>query len=219
MQASTKSEKIERADWRVYVILDPRKLPGGADLMETALLAIRGGAGVLQLRDKQSSARTLVQRAEELQDLCDGGDALFVVNDRLDVALAAGADGVHLGPEDIPVEQARRIAPELVIGGSAGTLERAKALEEQGADYLGVGAIYDAHSSKPNASSPRGPEVISELSGELDIPIVGIGGITAANAAPVTEAGAAGVAVIREVVASDDPEAAARRLRRAVSSA
>ncbi len=212
MRAASREQKLERADWRVYVIVDPRAVPDGQDLMEVAQRALRGGAGVLQLRDKTSSARQLVERAEALKDMCDGYDALFVVNDRLDVALAAGADGVHLGPDDIGIEHARRIAPKLIIGGSAGTLARAKRLEEQGADYLGVGAIYDAHSSKPDASAPRGPGVIAEISSQLHLPIVGIGGITADNAAAVTAAGAAGVAVIRHVVASDAPEAAARQL-------
>lgn len=212
MKATSRHEKLERADWRVYVILDPARLPAGTDLLDTAQRALRGGAGVLQLRDKQSDAGTLVERAQALQDLCDGHDALFIVNDRLDIALAAGADGVHLGPNDIPIGRARQIAPDLLIGGSAGTLERAQALAEQGADYLGVGAIFNAHPSKPDASAPRGPQVLAEITGELDIPIVGIGGITADNAAQVTRAGAAGVAVIRAVVANDDPERAARRL-------
>jgi thiamine-phosphate pyrophosphorylase len=213
---TTRSQKLQRTDWRVYVILDPRQLPDDRDLLETAQLALRGGAGVLQLRNKHADARTLVEQAEALQDLCDGFDALFVVNDRLDVALAAGADGVHLGPDDIPIERARAIAPEMVIGASAGSLERAKLLEEQGADYLGVGAIFDAHPSKPNASEPRGPQILASLAGELDLPMVGIGGITSKNAAQVAAAGAAGVAVIREVVASDAPEEAARALLEAV---
>lgn len=213
---ATYADKCERADWRVYVIVDPDKLPGEADLMETARLALRGGAGVVQLRDKQSDARRLVERAQALQDLCDGYDALFIVNDRLDVALAAGADGVHLGPQDVPVDAARTIAPELIIGGSAGALERAERLQAKGADYVGVGAIYEARASKTDASEPQGPAVIQKMSANLDIPVVGIGGITAETAPRVVRAGAAGVAVIREVVASDRPEHATRRLLEAV---
>jgi thiamine-phosphate pyrophosphorylase len=216
MKTKTRSEKLERTDWRVYVILDPRRLPAGRDLLETAQFALRGGAGVLQLRNKDADARTLVEQAEALQDLCDGYDALFIVNDRLDVALAAGADGVHLGPDDIPIDRVRAIAPELVIGGSAGTLERAQLLEEQGADYLGVGAIFNAHPSKPNASAPRGPQILAQVTAEIDLPVVGIGGITVQNADQVAATGAAGVAVIREVVASDQPEQSARALRDAV---
>jgi thiamine-phosphate pyrophosphorylase len=216
---ATRDQKLQRTDWRVYVVLDPAQLVEGAGLLETAQLALRGGAGVVQLRDKTSDASALVERAAALQDLCDGYDALFVVNDRLDVALAAGCDGVHLGPHDLPVDAARRLAPELIIGGSAGNFERAQQLIEQGADYLGVGAIFDAHSSKADASAPRGPRVIRQLASKVDIPIVGIGGVTADNAAQVIDAGASGVAVIREVVASDDPEAATRRLMDVVSRA
>ncbi|QDG50056.1 thiamine phosphate synthase [Persicimonas caeni] len=216
MRVSSRQEKLERTDWRAYVILDPRFLHKERDLLETAQLALRGGAGVLQLRDKESDAQTLVERAQALQDLCDGYDALFIVNDRVDVALAAGCDGVHLGPHDIPVERARAIAPDLVIGSSAGTAEVAKFLQGQGADYLGVGAIYDAHPSKPDASAPRGPQAVALVTSQVEIPVVGIGGITADNAAAVSAHGAAGVAVIRQVVASDDPEAATRALRQAV---
>lgn len=215
MKAS-RNQKLERADWRVYVVLDPAALAPNADLMEIARGALRGGAGVLQLRDKQASGREMVERAEALQDLCDGYGALFIVNDRLDVALAADCDGVHLGPEDIPVGDARRVAPEMVIGASAGTLERARALEGQGADYLGVGAVYDAHSSKPDASAPRGPQVIAEICGQVSLPVVGIGGISRDTAGAVAAAGAAGVAVIREVVGSEEPERAARALLSAV---
>jgi thiamine-phosphate pyrophosphorylase len=216
MRASSRQEKLERTDWRAYVILDPRFLHKERDLLETAQLALRGGAGVLQLRNKESDAQTLVEQAQALQDLCDGYDALFIVNDRVDVALAAGCDGVHLGPHDIPVERARAIAPDLVIGSSAGTAEVSKFLQGQGADYLGVGAIYDAHPSKPDASAPRGPQTVALVTSQVEIPVVGIGGITADNAAAVSAHGAAGVAVIRQVVASDDPEAATRALRQAV---
>lgn len=216
MRVASRREKLERTDWRTYVILDPRFSHPEHDLLETAQLALRGGAGVLQLRDKESDSRTLVERAEALQDLCDGYDALFIVNDRIDVALAAGCDGVHLGPHDIPVDRARAIAPDLVIGSSAGTVEVAKFLEGQGADYLGVGAIYDANPSKSDASAPRGPQAIAAVTSQVTIPVVGIGGITADNAPPVSAHGAAGVAVIREVVASETPEAAARALRDAV---
>src|SRR5699024_8281296 len=100
----------------------------GIRLIEVARQALRGGAGVVQLRDKISSGRALLERACTLQDLCDGFDALFIVNDRVDVALASGADGVHLGPNDIPVDVARRIAPDLIIGASAGDAIRARQL-------------------------------------------------------------------------------------------
>jgi thiamine-phosphate diphosphorylase len=203
-------------DWRLYVILDPRALPDDRDLCETARATLAGGAGILQLRDKESGGERLVERSRRLQEICEEHGAAFVVNDRLDVALAAGADGVHLGPGDVPVEEARRVAPELMIGGSAGTVDRAGQLVEQGVDYLGSGAVYDAEPSKPDASDPRGPEAVGRVASSVDVPVVGIGGITAENAGAVVQAGADGVAVIRAVVGRTDAERAARRLRRTV---
>ncbi len=203
-------------DYSLYVILDPRRFHPDNDLYETARAALRGGAGLVQLRDKESTGRQLVERARRLQAVCREFEATFVVNDRLDVALAAGADGVHLGPEDVSVADARRVAPGLLVGGSAGRLERARALVEEGVDYLGCGAVYDAAPSKPDASKPRGPAEIGRIAEAVEVPVVGIGGIDADNAAPVVEAGADGVAVIRAVVGRADPESAARRLREAV---
>jgi len=206
-------------DWRLYVILDPRFIHPDNDLEGTARAALRGGAGILQLRDKESSDRELLERAERLRAICEEFEVTFVVNDRLDVALAAGADGVHLGPEDLPVGAARRIVSgdQLLIGSSAGTVERAERLVEAGVDYLGCGAVYDAGPSKPDASEPRGPEAIGRVASSVSVPVVGIGGIDADNAAAVVEAGADGVAVLRAVVGRADPEVAARELREVVA--
>lgn len=222
-ESGGRTQRLAQVDWRVYVVLDPRALTGGvgdecAALCEVARRAIAGGAGVVQLRDKAASSAELVRRGRALKAVCAAGEALFIVNDRVDVALACEADGVHLGPDDMLVEDARRVAPQLVIGASAGDVARARALVAAGADYLGVGAIYDAHPSKENASAPRGPEVLNAIAAAVDVPIVGIGGILAGNAAPVACHGAAGVAVIREVVGADDPQEAVRRLRAAVDS-
>lgn len=214
---TTRQRVLAEVDWSLYVILDPRALQGGADLFEVGAAALRGGAGVLQLRDKSSSAREVVARARRLGELCRAHGALCIVNDRLDIALAAGADGAHLGPEDVPMELAQKSAPELILGGSAGAPDVARRLVEEGADYLGVGALYDAHPSKSNASDPRGPQAITAVRDAIgDVPMVGIGGITAETAREVVEAGADGVAVIRAVVGASDPERAAQRLREAM---
>lgn len=209
-------EEAREIDWGVYVILDPAQLHPDMTVMQTARAALRGGASVLQLRDKRASGLELVEQAKDLQVLADRWDAVFIVNDRLDVALAAGADGVHLGPDDVPVRDARRVAPDLIIGGSAGEAPRALELQREGVDYIGCGAIYGAGSSKPDASDPRGPGAIEKLTSSVDVPVVGIGGIEPGNARAVVDAGAAGVAVIRAVVNQSDPEAAARALREAV---
>jgi len=203
---------IDEVDWRVYAIIDPAHVSGDVRLEDVARAAVRGGAGVIQLRDKTSTARELVGRARRLQQVCSEMGAPFVVNDRLDVALAAGADGVHLGPEDVHVSDARRVAPDMVIGASAGDVQTARRLEQAGADYLGCGAVYRAAPSKPDASEPKGPAFLQEIADEVTIPFVGIGGITADNAAAVVEAGASGVAVIRSICDASNPEAAAREL-------
>jgi thiamine-phosphate pyrophosphorylase len=203
----------------VYVVLDPRVVPDDDTLLGVAEAALEGGAGVLQLRDKQSEGRTLVERARKLTQLCRAHSAYFVVNDRLDVAMAAGADGVHLGPNDISAHDARRVAPGLIIGGSAGTREMARDYIDAGVDYLGVGAMYEARASKPDASAPRGPAALAEIRELTELPLVGIGGVHAGNAGPVIQAGANGVAVIREVVSADDPRSATAALCEAVRSA
>ncbi|RLC62163.1 MAG: thiamine phosphate synthase, partial [Chloroflexi bacterium] len=136
--------------------------------------------------------------------------------DRLDVALAIGAEGVHVGEDDMPVPLARQlIGPERILGASPATLEDARQAERDGADYLGVGDVYGTP-SKPDAGAPIGVERLAQVVKAVSIPVVAIGGITAANAAAVIQAGAAGVAVISAVVAAPDPAAAARRLREIV---
>jgi len=202
----------------VYAILDPSSLPDPDHWEEATAAVLSAGVGVVQLRDKQASAAELVHRARRLTELCDAHGALCVVNDRLDVALAAGAHGVHLGPHDIPIADARRVAPALLIGASAGSPERAAQLVSEGADYLGVGALYDARASKANASSPRGPDLVREVHEVVDVPVVGIGGITAERIPEVRAAGASGVAVIRAIFAQSDPGAAASTLLHAWAS-
>ena len=202
-------------DLRLYVILDPALMPaGGEDLLAIAEAALRGGAGTLQLRDKRAQGAELVALSVRLVALCARYGASLIVNDRLDVALVAGAAGVHLGPEDLSVEDAKRIAPGLLVGASAGTPRRAAELVAQGADYLGVGALFDAHQSKPDASAPRGLEALRQVRQAIgpEVPCVGIGGVTASSAASVIQAGGDGVAVIRAVCAASDPEHASREL-------
>lgn len=211
-------------DWSLYLVVDPAHCAGERSFLETTRVALDGGVGLVQLRDKTSGDRELADRAHRLVELCDARDAICIVNDRIDVALAAGAHGVHLGPGDLPLTDAVDIRNRLgwdrrdfIIGGSAGTPDRARELEAAGADYLGVGAMYDASPSKPDASDPRGPEALSEVREAVDIPIVGIGGITPDNAADVIAAGADGVAVIRAICAADHPLEATRALQSAVN--
>ena len=203
------------SDWRIYVILDPSTLPPGRGLEETCRAAIAGGATAIQLRDKEGPTRDVLEQARRLASICREAHVTFIVNDRVDVALAAGADGVHVGPHDLPVAEVRRIAPDLIVGASAGTAEVARGLVQEGATYLGSGAVFHAGRSKPDAVHERGPEALASVVRAVDVPVVGIGGITAENLESVAAVGAAGVAVIRAVCAADDARAAAHRLRSA----
>ena len=199
----------------LYVITD-RGLARGRDEVEIARAALRGGATALQLRGKDRDARPLCELGRALLLESRAAGALLFVNARLDVAQALGADGVHLGQEDRPCAEARRIAgPGLLIGVSAESPTLAQAAERDGADYLGTGAVY-ATSSKADAGAPIGVAGLAAVVAATRLPVVAIGGIGIANAAPCIAAGACGVAVISAVVGADDPEAAARELAAAI---
>ncbi len=196
----------------VYVVVDPTKLVAPRTVHDVAAAALQGGAVAIQLRDKVGSAREILAQADTLRRLCRRHDALFIVNDRVDLALAADADGVHLGPHDLSVADARRIAPHLLIGASAGTLDAAIEAQRAGADYLGAGAVFDASSSKPDAVHDRGVDAIRDIVEAVDLPVVAIGGITLENAAQAWSTGATALAVIRAVGAHPDPARAVRLL-------
>jgi thiamine-phosphate pyrophosphorylase len=197
--------------WDLYVITD-EMLGGGRTHEEQARAAIEGGAGLIQLRDKTANTRRLYEAACAIGELTRAAGALLIINDRLDIALAADADGLHVGPDDLPVSLARRLLrPGMLLGASAGTVEEAIAAEQDGADYLGVGAVYEARGSKADAGAPVGPERVRAIREAVQVPIVGIGGIKQENAAPVIAAGANGVAVITGVVAAPDIRSAASR--------
>jgi thiamine-phosphate pyrophosphorylase len=203
---------------RVYVLTD-RALARGRIEVGVARDAISGGATAIQLRWKNGPLWEAVEIGRQLRRLCHEANVLFVVNDRVDLALALDADGVHLGEHDLPVREARRLVKDrMLIGFSPATLVEAVQARRAGADYLGVGPIF-ATRTKDDAGVPVGVERIRDVTRSVGLPVVGIGGITAGNAGSVIEAGAAGVAVISAVVAQDDVVAAARALRQAVDQA
>jgi thiamine-phosphate pyrophosphorylase len=182
-------------------------------LAARAAAAVRGGATMIQVRLKDADARTL---ADVTRRLVKEVNVPLIVNDRVDVAIAAGAAGVHVGADDLPVAAARRIAPAgFIIGASLGSNEEAE--NARGADYVGVGPVYGS-SSKQDAGAAIGTDGFARLRALTNAPAVGIGGITPSNAAAVIRAGAAGVAVIASVFGAADPEAAARALRAAVAA-
>jgi len=183
---------------------------GVVGLVARAAAAARGGATMVQLRLKHASGRELVEVARRLVETLP---VPVVVNDRADVALAAGAAGVHLGVDDLPVAAVRAIAPPtFIVGASFGS--EAELTHARGADYVGIGPVY-ATLSKPDAGDAIGIDGFARLRSMGGLPALAIGGIDATNAAPLRAAGAAGVAVIRTVFGADDPQAAARALRRA----
>jgi thiamine-phosphate diphosphorylase len=188
----------------------------GRDILSVVAAALDGGATVIQLRDKTASTRALIEGGLALRALTRERGALFIVNDRLDVALALEADGAHVGQDDMPVEFARRLlGRERILGVSAATMEEAEEAVAGGADYLGVGPIFPSL-GKADAGPACGTRLLTLLAQRYTIPLVAIGGITVANAAEVVQAGASGVAVITAVVSAEDIAAATQQLRNAV---
>jgi thiamine-phosphate pyrophosphorylase len=206
------AERLARV--RLYVITAATDPP--ERVLATVRAACDAGAEVVQLRRKGEEARLTLRLAERCREIVTpGGDTLLVVNDRLDIAMAAGADGVHLGQDDLPLAAARRIWPQGLLGRSTHSLAQALAAESEGADYIGVGPVW-ATPTKPGRPAV-GLELVSAVAAaRLRIPWVAIGGVDAGNVAEVLAAGAAAVAVVRAVTAAADPVAAARRLHDAI---
>jgi thiamine-phosphate pyrophosphorylase len=206
-----------RLDLRLNAIVDPERA-GGQNLANLAIRCARGGATLVQLRDKHSETRTIVEEARAIKQVLAPLAVPFVVNDRLDVAMAAGADGVHLGQDDMAVEDARRLlGPKAIIGLSIKLVGEAEAARLDLINYVGTGGVY-ATASKQQKNAPIGPEGLARIIATLrqrapDLPVCGIAGIDASNAAEVIAAGADGIAVISALSLAADPEAAARELR------
>jgi thiamine-phosphate pyrophosphorylase len=210
----------QRADLIPYLalhVLTAREWSRGRDTLSVASAALEGGATIIQLRDKQASTRQLVAEGLALRRLTREHGALLIVNDRIDVALAVDADGVHLGQDDdMPVHLARKVlGPTRILGISAGNQVEATAAIAAQADYISVGAIY-ATRAKADAGAPIGTQFLRELARQTSIPLVAIGGITAHNVEPVRQAGAIGVAVITAIVSADDITVATRTMRNAL---
>jgi thiamine-phosphate pyrophosphorylase len=180
--------------------------------LELAQAVLAAGCRVVQLRMKDRPASSVLEVARAVRALARPPRALLIINDRADIAMAAGADGVHLGPEDLPVAAARRLlGPRVIVGRSTHSLEEARAAAADGADYVGFGPIFPT-ATKSLPFSPRGIEALREVCTALSIPVVAIGGITEATAQAAYQAGAAAVAMIRDIGAAPDPTAKVRRL-------
>jgi len=211
---------MDPTSWRTYLVTQ-RSRSAGRSTEAVVEAALAGGVDVVQLREKDRDARERYRLGRRLRELTREAGMPLIVNDRVDLAAALDADGVHLGQSDLPVEVAReQLGPEATVGCSTSTVAEAEAAAAAGADYLGCGAVYGTDSKDVrDAKDGIGPERIREIARAVDVPVVGIGGIDADNAAPVVEAGAVGVAVIGAITAADDPERAARELRGTVLEA
>jgi thiamine-phosphate pyrophosphorylase len=194
----------------LYVIIDPAAC-AGRDAVAVARLAIEGGASLLQWRDKGRDKGDQLADARAIAALCREHGALFIANDHADLALAAGAHGVHLGQHDLPIEAVRSIVgPAMIIGVSTNNAAEARAAEDAGADYVAVGAIFATATKE--VTRPASLDRLREVKAAVRLPVVAIGGITAANIGSVVDAGADAAAVISAVCGAADPRAAAAAL-------
>jgi len=191
------------------MLVTDRHLCGERRLEDVVAAAVAGGVNVVQLREKELNGAELYGLAKRLRAVV-ASRALLLVNERLDVALAVGADGVELGSSGLPPDVARPLVPDMLLGASVHDTTHAADAVARGADLLVVGTMF-ASRSHPGML-PAGPNLLRKIAGIVHVPLIGIGGITIANAAQVIAAGASGVAVISEIVAASDPRAAAARL-------
>ena len=186
---------------------------------ELAQLAIRGGADSIQFRQKHGGVRDMLVGARKVRDVCRDASTPLVVDDRLDIALAVEADGVHLGQRDFPIDEARcLLGPEVIIGATATTAEQAVQAHDEGADYIGFGPVFETQ-SKRNPKSVKGLEQLAQACEAIPIPVVAIGGITHDRVRSVVEAGAHGIAVLSAVARANQPDRATARFRAAIDGA
>jgi thiamine-phosphate pyrophosphorylase len=211
----TRSERMTRfADADLYVVIT-EEFCGGRSSSDVLEAVLEAGVSLVQLREKHLDDCALYARALDFRERTRQAGALLIVDDRVDVALAAGADGVHLGQSDLPVQAARAIAPDLLVGASTHSLEEALDAQKTGASYVNIGPIF-ATQTKDVPTGVVGPELIAEAVPHLHIPFTVMGGINADNISQVLAHGARCCAVVTAVTAADNPKAAAAALREVI---
>lgn len=213
-----KNMKPKNIDYSLYLVTD-RGLARGRSTFDIVKAAVSGGVTCVQLREKDCSTLEFIEQALAIKNFLEEREVPLIINDRLDVALAVAADGVHLGQSDMPLETARKIAgPSMLIGISAESVQDAVEAEKGGADYLGVSPIY-ATPTKTDTVPPLGLEGLRKIRKRVEIPLVGIGGLNTSNAAEVIRNGADGIAVVSAIVAAEDPGTAAINLKQIIIEA
>ena len=206
---------MRAVDYSVYVVTD-RSLSRGRTTFDVVREAVDGGATCVQLREKQAGTREFLAEARALRPWLRNRNVPLFINDRVDIALAVEADGVHLGQQDMPIADARRLGPpSWIIGVSAESVEDAVRAEKEGADYIGVSPVF-ATPTKTDTALPLGLGGLHAMRAAVRIPLVAIGGIQLHNAREVIRAGADGLAVVSAIVSADSPREAAAALRREI---
>ena len=207
-----------KIDYSLYLVTD-RSLSRGRSTVDVVSAAVRGGVTCVQLREKHCSTREFIREARTLQLLLQHQQIPLIINDRLDVALAIGADGIHLGQNDMPLADARRLVGEnMIIGISAENVDDAVAAEQEGADYIGISPVFTT-TTKIDTAAPLGLAGIRLIRRAVRIPLVGIGGVNVSNIRDIVCAGANGAAVVSAIVAAACPETAAAELKKLLAVA
>ena len=206
--------KLQKENFLLYAITD-KDCIGDRDFYREIENALAGGVTILQLREKNSDTETLIAEAVKVKELCKKYNVPLIINDDVEAAIKSGADGVHVGAEDMAVAEIRnKVGSDIIIGATAKTVEQAKKAEAAGADYLGCGALFTSPTKK-NAK-PMTIDTLKEITSSVDIPVVAIGGLTYDNINIIENSGVSGAAVVSAVFAEEDVKSAASRLRQKI---
>ncbi len=206
--------KLQKENFLLYAITD-RDCIGDRDFYREIENVLAGGVTILQLREKNSDTETLIAEAVKVKELCKKYNVPLIINDDVEAAIKSGADGVHVGAEDMAVAEIRnKVGSDIIIGATAKTVEQAKKAEAAGADYLGCGALFTSPTKK-NAK-PMTIDTLKEITSSVDIPVVAIGGLTYDNINIIENSGVSGAAVVSAVFAEEDVKSAASRLRQKI---